>query len=1080
MGTIMKQLFKSLFLVASIAASLISCQKEQNSPVDRDIAQTVKLTVHASAENLKSDTKTYIDSDGKTIFWGSGEYMTAALINGEELATYNSNSSLADTWSGESEAMFEFDVELSAGPVTYSGIYPTSAVVDGNKSATSFKVELSAAQKASATSYDPAAYIMIAKPEAFTAATKEWVASFRRATALNKITLKNINDNIKSVTIIVPDDSYLAGRRYINLTTGEKGEIYNGGGRTNTLTVNYTTALASATSNDIWFTSWGVEIPQGSKMTVVAYSNDYSYTREITAREGGIKFNEGFLNTLSIDMTSAEKKSLKTFSGNYAVLVAQGENYYILSSTNEINATRLDAYEFSDYDSSTEYTDEDPLEVPSSNYIWTISSDDNSNYYFKNGENYLSYSGSDNTAKVSKDPFALTITEEEGGTYNISSVNYTDRRLAKNTSNKYFAFYTGTQGKSLILVPAHYARKMAMPQISYNGSTNTVTITAEDDATIYYTDDENTPSTQSTLYSEPFTITSTKTIKAIAHKDGCMDSEVCTSLCEYGKSDIYYKKVTSLLENYEGTFLILGTETSSAFTGTGSGWGGNATVTVENGKGIKSSSTVDTYAVTISKLNNGNYSIKANSGNYIASVTSNTFSMGNTAGEFTFEYDNCSKIKLTNGRYMKFVSGSGFRMYTSDTGIFSDLYKLDDGKTDPTITTENKTINTNGSQDVSAMFTSNSDGTKKYKVSGGNLNGTTFTASEAGTYTVTFSQEATDTYRAATKEATITVTEPVWTLQSIEITTSPTKIEYDAGEKFNPAGMVVTGTFTDENNVEKSWAVTGYTYSTDDLAEGTTSITISYTYSSVTKTANQVITVNAATTIWNLKSIAISTPPSKTEYKQGETLDLSGMVVTATYSDAASVKADKQEVVSSWTSDPANGATLSTVGDVTVTVSFTDGETKTATQTVKVVAPSVDYTTTYTSNVTFTAGSYGYLEKVKINNVVYECLRLASSKNAGSGTFNVPAGTTKLHIHLVGWSGNTTVPSFTTSVGTISGVPTAIVSDTGIANSSPYTLISTASSYYYELTLSNVTSETTITVSAAKGKRAVLFGVNYE
>ena len=53
----------------------------------------------------------------------------------------------------------------------------------------------------------------------------------------------------------------------------------------------------------------------------------------------------------------------------------------------------------------------------------------------------------------------------------------------------------------------------------FEGST-TVTLTAEDGASIYYTTDDSDPTTASTQYSTPFTLNESATVKAIAVKDG--------------------------------------------------------------------------------------------------------------------------------------------------------------------------------------------------------------------------------------------------------------------------------------------------------------------------------------------------------------------------------------------------------------------------------------------------------------------------------------------------------------------------------------------------------------------------------
>lgn len=115
-------------------------------------------------------------------------------------------------------------------------------------------------------------------------------------------------------------------------------------------------------------------------------------------------------------------------------------------------------------------------------------------------------------------------------------------------------------------------------------------------------------------------------------------------------------------------------------------------------------------------------------------------------------------------------------------------------------------------------------------------------------------------------------------LESIEITTPPTRTSYVEGQDFDKTGMVVKANY----NIEKPEVITDYTVTDGTkLALGQTSVTISYEG----KTATQAIEVVKNT----VESIKVQNPSTRTEYWAGEDFDATGMVIEATYKDGSTV-----------------------------------------------------------------------------------------------------------------------------------------------------------------------------------------------
>jgi uncharacterized repeat protein (TIGR02543 family) len=125
------------------------------------------------------------------------------------------------------------------------------------------------------------------------------------------------------------------------------------------------------------------------------------------------------------------------------------------------------------------------------------------------------------------------------------------------------------------------------------------------------------------------------------------------------------------------------------------------------------------------------------------------------------------------------------------------------------------------------------------------------------------------------------------------------------------------------------------------LTVGTSTITVTFEGKETTFT----VTVTETPAVKTLTGITLNASAVEKNYTQNETLDLTGLIVTANYNDSTSAP------VTDYTSNPADGATLSSTGQITVTVSYTEGDvTKTASFIVNVNAAPSEYTVTFNSN----------------------------------------------------------------------------------------------------------------------------------
>lgn len=164
---------------------------------------------------------------------------------------------------------------------------------------------------------------------------------------------------------------------------------------------------------------------------------------------------------------------------------------------------------------------------------------------------------------------------------------------------------------------------------------------------------------------------------------------------------------------------------------------------------------------------------------------------------------------------------------------------------------------------------------------------------------------------------------------NIRVTTPPTKTNYLAGEALDLNGIVVTLVASNGGMYDITGDCVFSPANGSTVTTSTTEVNISYTWykDSTVFTAVQPIGIK------ELASIAVTTPPTQTEYFAGDELDLTGIVVTAQFDDGSTSIVTNDCVFS-----PADGDVLSS-DDTTISISYTlGGITKTTTQIITVNA----------------------------------------------------------------------------------------------------------------------------------------------
>lgn len=209
--------------------------------------------------------------------------------------------------------------------------------------------------------------------------------------------------------------------------------------------------------------------------------------------------------------------------------------------------------------------------------------------------------------------------------------------------------------------------------------------------------------------------------------------------------------------------------------------------------------------------------------------------------------------------------------------------------------------------------------------------------------------------------------------------------------------------------------------------------------------------------------------------------DVRGNVKWTVASDNAAYKVSPE-------SGDGNGAVTvsfaenTTDKDVTVklTVSTTaEVATKSYTVTLTHKGVSAAGTEDFSSSVEWTLGTNAYSDKATINGVEdVPVLKIGTSKNAGTATLKIPAGTTKVSFYGVAWKGKTA--TIKASVGETQVATQALTANVGATSNSPYKLTVEDTDKYTITLPAKLEADTDVTVTTTTNARAILFAIRAE
>lgn len=810
----MRKIYSILGVAALSTLALVSCNKEAIDPaITPAEGNKVTLTINAT-----QSTKTIID--GTSVKWAtSGEKLKVFEVYTADGSTTLTPATSSEGTTEDDGATMSFAVsfdEATADALSYYAFYPSSAYDKKPSSVESVAIEIPSTQTPTATSFDPAADILVAKPQTVTTQATSLDMAFARVVAVCKMTLTGLasSDPVTKVTFSAIDAEgkavTLAGRTQYNLNDASKGDNNT---KAESIILDYSSlSLTANESMDVWFTCLPFSLEGAGSFKLVVETATQTFTKEVSLTSGQkLNFIAGKAARFSVNMSSATADT-KAKDLCYAELTYEDFNavYSEKSYGNEtINKTHGDTWGL--YAANGQ----------SSIQLRNTTSSDNDSYiklpdFVQNIGSVtvtLSRAIKDDqklTLETAADTYSgsiasvTTVADQTEYTFDLTSLEtkYTTAYLRSVGATAYItkvSVLAGTDTRTALAAPASVTAAVDAETV------NTINVSwdAVSDAASYivtlYDGDVNVVKTVSGVSEVSYSFTDLSysssyivTVKAspsdyYTSKDSNeKDSDVVKTGAEPA-GVAYYVKVTTSPDDWAGTYLLVCEKNNvalSSVSSTKTVYGDGSAVTISDNK-IQSNSTVDAYQVVIAAATttSGAYTFSLGTLGYLTwssgnslkvsstdSANSNwTIAAGSTAGNWVISNSNDSTRQIWyNTNSPRFACYTGKK--ESDSGYAPvQLYKLESSSSQTaktTLSTPEIFADVQNTNEIYVMWDAVSNAGSYIVTCTGQSNQTvttteaTFKGLANGTYTVTVTAVPTDTDTYSNSEAasaTVTV-----------------------------------------------------------------------------------------------------------------------------------------------------------------------------------------------------------------------------------------------------------------------------------------------------------------------------------